>query len=336
MKYLGIHRAALAVGLAAVLLTGACSDEQGSTEAAGPDLSPAESPLAIYLGSVWGGDEDEFVTKLIAVEDRIAQCMAEQGFEYTALDKESLTARSTSVGRSFEDRNTQEWVATNGYGLPTGEEGAGTDPNAAYIETLSQASKAQYETALYGGWDLPEGLTVEEQMDWIPPWEDRGCNGAAQHEVLAQFPEADPQFTDLMQAREELWARTYEDPAVAAADARWADCMADAGYPGFTTPDDAASSIADARSSAWNDAQSTLQNDVPYDEENPSYAEVTIDPAAQADLRELELATAMADFTCRQDTGYDDAVLKVQFELEEQFIEDHKSELDALIAEYGT
>ena len=66
----------------------------------------------------------------------------------------------------------------------------------------------------------------------------------------------------------------------------------------------------------------------------PSASDAPPDEKVLADLREKELALAMADFACAEDVDYTEATTKVQFELEEQFITDHKSELDALIADY--
>jgi hypothetical protein len=54
------------------------------------------------------------------------------------------------------------------------------------------------------------------------------------------------------------------------------------------------------------------------------------------ELKEREIDMALADFRCAKDIDYNNVQLTAQFAQEEQFIEDHKAELDALIAAYST
>ena len=60
------------------------------------------------------------------------------------------------------------------------------------------------------------------------------------------------------------------------------------------------------------------------------------DPAAMEELRQKEIDVALADFRCSEKLErYMQTTLKAQFALETQFVEDNKSELDALLAEYA-
>ncbi len=51
-----------------------------------------------------------------------------------------------------------------------------------------------------------------------------------------------------------------------------------------------------------------------------------------AALGEEEVELALADLGCREETDYRQKAQDIQFELEEQFIADHESELEALRA----
>ena len=53
----------------------------------------------------------------------------------------------------------------------------------------------------------------------------------------------------------------------------------------------------------------------------------------QAEWRDHEIEVALADFTCAEKVDYQKAYMTAQYRLENQFIEDHKSELDAMVAE---
>ena len=69
-----------------------------------------------------------------------------------------------------------------------------------------------------------------------------------------------------------------------------------------------------------------LTNEIPYDEETG-----TQDEAALAEIREQEISTAVADRTCQDSTGAGRAALEAQFAIEQDFIDAHKDELDAMV-----
>jgi len=54
-------------------------------------------------------------------------------------------------------------------------------------------------------------------------------------------------------------------------------------------------------------------------------------PLAPADLRRLEIKTAVADARCRTSTGYRGKVQRVKFALEQGFVDAHKADLDAWV-----
>ncbi|MFV0427409.1 MAG: hypothetical protein ACK5KU_10300, partial [Beutenbergiaceae bacterium] len=54
-----------------------------------------------------------------------------------------------------------------------------------------------------------------------------------------------------------------------------------------------------------------------------------------ADLRETELAIATADWSCYEEIDYRQRELQVQFKLEQQFVDEWESDIDALMAAYN-
>lgn len=328
MKHSITTRALGAVGLAVVLMTSACSDDAGpGTTASASELDAEDSPLLVYLGDIVKFDEASMIAEQTAIEEIVAQCMSDEGFEYTVPDVASQFSGMSDV---TDDWNSKEWVSKNGYGMSGVEEESEAtsepelDPNSEYVDSLSESSRVAYEEALWGVYDMPEDLTEEEQMEWTQPLEDQGCYGAAQHESGSQDLYEDPAFLLIDDEVTALYEDILKDPKITALDTAWADCMADAGYPGFSTQTDARESIYTAQDEMWADLEETGDG-----------SDAELDPGAEKELRELEIATALADLECKEEVDYDPTALEVQFAAEEQFIKDHKSELDALLAAHA-
>lgn len=326
MNYSTIRRTAVA-GLAVVLLTSACADDAGSsTDGDDTKLTQETMPLQVYLADIIDDDDDTMIAEQTATEELVAQCMADQGFEYLVPD---VAGRQSAMSSdSEEDWNSKEWISKNGYGMSGIEEESGDeedvwdDPNSAYYDSLSEASRVAWDTALWGSWETPEGLTEDEQMEWSPPLEEQGCYGKAQSEAPGAALWEDPEFKAISEAMTAVYEDLAKSPEIVEADGAWSECMADAGYPGMKSQSDAMTSISDAQSALWEG----LGDD----------PDAEPDAEATAELRTREIATALADFTCKEEVGYDTTALEAQFAAEEQFIADHKSELDALLDAYAT
>ncbi|HLS74771.1 MAG TPA: hypothetical protein VK046_13435 [Actinomycetaceae bacterium] len=328
-----------------VVLLSACSDD------APQDLTWEDSPLAEALDGLGGmGSENaeelerQEEERQRRVEDLVAACMAEQGFDYTP------ALRSGSVSVSFEDDDwgNEEWTAQYGYGVTTDPwadempiEDEWTDPNEDYVMSMSESEQEAYYAALHG-----EPIEIDEE-DWEAEpqeynWEDAGCYGAAQHEVYEEEGTAywdDPAFAEFFEAANTLYEDAMRDPRVAEVNAEWAECMADADFGGMTTPDEAMNAIYEEYDRIQMEAQEGI------DWENIDWEAVEesgVDPFAEAldseamdELRERELAMAMADYTCKEDLGTESRLLEIQFELEEEFVKTYQADIDALLAAYG-
>jgi hypothetical protein len=302
---------------AVVLVLAGCggSGESDETPAGGASAGPLER----YFEDVVDGLEDEagVAAEQQQVEEVVARCMAEQGFEYQPVDQ-SQAVTETDV--TTED--PEKFAAESGYGFsvpvgPSEEELAETDtwvdPNQEYVEAMSESEQAAYYEALYG-----EMASVEYDEDAEMPEYDpskAGCQGAAEIEVRgdqnAIYESAE--FVAFGEAVTQLEEDVAADPRLKEADAAWSECMADAGFSGYATPQEAMDDMMERSNALWQDAG----------DEGPSAEQ-------QSAAQELERSTAVADYDCKQEVEYDERQSRVREELENAFIEEHRAELERI------
>ena len=307
----------LATGL--VVTLAACSGPSGSGAP-----KPEDSPLNEYMSAVWGGDlsEDEqrerFEKENAEREELVAECMSEEGFEYIPNTGGSSMSFGTDDAWKPDDR---EWVAQYGYGMinspmseepPTDQE-EWVDPNQDYVMSLPESEQTAFYETLHGP-PMPEDQ-MNEDGSYEYDWEQAGCYGWAQHEVEQKNPAMADEFEPLMKAMEEFWTKTQESNAFDEINAAWSSCMADAGHPGYDAQ-------VDAQMEFNEELNAYYENQAEWVEDDPELAEIG----------EREIEVALADLDCREETDYRKVQLDIQFALEEEFIADHKADLDALKA----
>lgn len=303
------RRAGVGVCAVVLLLAGCTGDDPG--ERAHPDdpAPPDTSPLAEILG--WGMATDGVAApgvseverqRHLQVERLVADCMAEHGFEYVAVSLDDRRAGPFDEAYALEPA---EFAERYGYGVTTLTAGAEDerflDPNQEIMDSLSPDERAEYERALWGS---------DAAVD--PDAADQGCRMQAEVEVYGVREPDDraqqmERFAALFEALDELSRRIENDPRLADSEIDWARCMAAAGYPGFTRPHEARQAVFDQF------AALSTQSDP--------------DPDALASLREFELALAPVDHACRQE-HVDGPRREVAYELERQFVEEHRAELE--------
>ena len=237
----------------------------------------------------------------------------------------------------MEERESEKWVASNGYGMvqsqeemeaQTKEAEEFVDPNADYVASLSETEMAAYYETLHGPGPTEEEMAaMEEGGSYDYNWETSGCYGAAQHEVQGTGTQAydDPKYKALFEKMNSTYTKAMEDPKMKALDRAWLDCMADAGYSDFKTKQDGFTLISDEQNKIYESQE--------LDEQGAPIGDTS---EAMAALKEKEIDVALADFKCSEKTNYNQEAMKVQFALETAFVEDNKSELDAMLAEYAT
>lgn len=315
-----------AVAAASTLVLTACSPGGGG------DLSYEDSPLAKYFSAGYDPNmsEEEMQLEMAAqqmrAEELMAQCMADEGFEYIPVDWSASGGMVSSTDLDVE-WDSREFAERYGYGVftspwdefvydPEGEEFV--DPNQAYVESLSDSERDAYYEAAYGK------MQEESEDGYVEyDWETAGCQGRAQHEVYGGSSWDADEFSDLLDSLNRLYTDLERDPRVLDLDREWASCMADAGYSGLTSPRLAQDEIWNQMNRFWEDQNADYPDgDGPDIRESAEYRE-----AAAA-----EISQAVADWDCKDGVGYTQEMLKIQFALEEQFVNDHRSELEAFQA----
>ncbi len=323
------RRALPALGCAGLILLAACSSSSSPTEEA---AATEGGPLTRYMEQVYGGAEqppEDMDAQMRQHEEVVAACMQEQGFDYTPMDPASDgSAAVMAADAEMPDLESEEYVAEHGYGMTTYDQEevapepseAFEDPNADYVASMSESERAAYEEALYGSPEQFEMTDPEAEMPAYD-WTAMGCTGRAQHEVYeTEDPMSDPEFAPLAEEVNRFYENLMTRPEIAALDAEWASCMADAGYAGYTSQMDAQTDISDRLNALYE--QSSAEAPEP-------------DPAAMAELRELEIRTALADLGCRKETGYIEKTTEITSAAEEEFVAVHRAELDAWVEAHG-
>lgn len=303
----------------AVLLSG-CSAPADSE----PGASERESPLSEYLNALYGGDlsEDEMEKKYAADEKErealISTCMNDEGFEYIP------AVQSTSFSSGGEEwlPDDREWVAQYGYGMtsyPGADDPAPTeeyvDPNQDYVTSLPESEQQAFYEALNGAPIAEEDLPADGSYEYN--WEESGCYGFAQNEIVGEDPSQSEEHKPLFEAITAVYTDLEKAPEMADLNAAWSDCMSGAGYPGFSAQQDAQTAVSDEYNKLWEGQTEGGE---------PSEADMDA-------LTEGEVETALADLECREKTNYRDAAFDVQADIEQKFIDDNKEALEALKAD---
>ncbi|WGD37380.1 hypothetical protein [Lysinibacter sp. HNR] len=335
MKYQTFR--SLGVVAAAALLLAGCSGASDKKTA-------EDSPLAAYLSTLYG-DSSSFDQKSIdqeqkKIEDAVAVCMAEEGFEYTPFTGNVMVLSADDD--FYTGMGTLEWAEKNGYGYTTfsttntdgsGDETQEMNPNDEYVESLSEGEQEAYYLALHGEpveepreEDLEEGSEpVVSEYDW----ETAGCYGKASHEVQGtEDPSQDPEYKDLFDELYSLYSKSTQDPKVIKAQQEWANCMADAGYPDLKEQGDAQNLVQEKQSALYGYADAPEGTSEEWEPSLPTVEQ-------QDEVKEYEIQVAVADFKCGEKTNSAQVQLDAQFALEEEFIAKNKAKLDAMLAQYG-
>lgn len=333
-----MQRSHAIIGLtaASLLLTG-CSLIPGSGDAV-PGAGELESPLQKYMAALWDAsqyNQEFFDNQQREIEQLIAECMSEQGFEYIPNTQNGSVMFSTDdVDFDGPQWGTLEFAEKYGYGIvddpyrhfmpsPDPEDEQYVDPNAEYIESLSESEQTAFYGALYGAAPTEEeSKMIEEDPDYV--WEptDSGCYGKAEEQVRGQAMEFwdDPEFADIRESIETLYEDVENSPEVRDLDLKWSACMAENGFSGHQSK----YSIMDPLYEEWNSMQSGLNGE--YRE--PSEAE-------KNEFQQREIELAVQDFKCSEKLDYEKRRAEIMIKIEQEFIDQNKDRLDAMLAKHA-
>ncbi|MCL1899851.1 MAG: hypothetical protein FWG11_04965 [Promicromonosporaceae bacterium] len=337
---LRIGAAALA---ASALLLAACGGDSSDSGAGSGDWVPG--PLDEFQARIWGFSfdaadregQEEAQARMDAesrmVENLVAECMAEYGFNY--IPNESTSNR---VHIMDEDDSggvqwgTLEFAEEFGFAISTdpwrdsGDDLDGMmpeienewfDPNQEQVDAMSDSERDAWWEALWG---------PPQEGDWDP--ELAGCFGRAQNQVWSwSSPE---QFSALEAEMNGLWEQIEADPRLRDAQVQWANCMADEGFDGLTSAWD----LQDELWNEWAEMNGWVGNDdlwANWDWDLNPEGPVLPAPSEEdaAEFRAREIAAAVASFTCDAQADIDGVRMSVNHDHQQRFVDLHGAELEA-------
>jgi hypothetical protein len=298
---------AVGIALLAASLT-ACTSDEAPRDAVGP----ADAIVDLVLET---GDE-QAIQQHLRYEEALAACMGEAGFEYVP-DPNGLFFIEFPAGEGLDSRAFAEQY---GYGLRSQPAGAaaatavGDNPNDAIVAAMTEAEAAEYES-------VRDGTSYEDYLSGSPEdqadWTRHGCDGRARHEVYDSGPVADQTYLALEAEIERIDAEVVPShPDVVAADAAWVECMADAGFPGYTRQPEARQGEFDRLGASGGGA-------------GPVRPDGTTDGLLAG--AEEEVAIATADWDCTDQARYLDIVARVRNEAQQEYVDAHRDALDAWV-----
>jgi len=318
------------LGVVVIGLTGCNSTNGAGVSGGAPTPEPTRlMPLDEYLSPIWTtsmAEAQQLEQELERnTQELIAQCMHEAGFDYVPFVPEP----EPIVEVEEERPDDLDWVTQWGYGLlwspggsiqavPIG--GIGEDnPNYELLNSLSEAERAAYQIALDGPPLSP--VADGESGEMVTIVLERGCRGWARMEANSRTPSGvwnSDEFAPLREAVTSMSQADWVLNELAIINADWATCMADAGYLGLERQQDAKWVIYDEMSATM---LQVVQNGGDF-ATAPELAE----------YREREIEMALADLQCRERVNYRERTSDVAFEMQTQFVNDHRSELEAFRA----
>jgi hypothetical protein len=318
-----------AVALAAAPALGGCGGAPEPEPSPTPTAGPLETLFRDYLAE-WSNED--VTRQLTRMEESIAACMAEQGFAHTPVDYSEVEVDFLGSDLGVEP-GTLEFAQVYGYGLTTDPWGTSdvevADPNAEYVAAMSEAEREAYLAALYGerfaDQLVPDGQRPDDEAITDYSWEDAGCTGRAQQQLLTGDETDGDEFVGLQQAMAEMMESAARDPRLDRANADWAACMAESGYPGLSAVGDAEAAISaevEAIVAASGDAGPAGVSGPLVD--RPGEAAVS---EKLEQITPREISTAVADLTCQSETAYDAVRREVDAEYQREFLAKNRDEI---------
>lgn len=319
----------LAVAAALALIAAGCASQAAEGER-----------LEDFLGAPGVGMPDEEQQR--QVEERVAECMAEEGFEYTPRDPRDPEDPPGGLPEHPREKlDEDEFREEYGYGISTwrpepDEEPAPSerDPNFERMKEMDDAEREAYQKALHGeGFPTPigpgdrphEDEGGDEADDSEAP--EPGCRQKAREAVLGDQREAREELhSDLSDLREAV----ESDPRIAEVEQQWATCMRERGWD-----------VSDRHEAQQliNEEQREVM-DMPEPAEMQEMREAAdgefeppkpdVDEEALEELQERELELAADDHECAESHDLEDVREEVRAEHEQEFIEEHRDTLEQM------
>jgi hypothetical protein len=349
---------AVAAGSLLVVLLSACGGGEKGTD------DGEDTTIAGLLGADYG-DGTDWMEQERAVQQAIATCMQQEGWEYIPVEQPDGVYEYSEEDEL--ERIKREGLGVVYYTLYQGSDemedpyADWVDPNWEYQESLSEAEREAYYESLYGTEEEQSAdMTTEVDPETGEEYQisygyGAGCQGEAYADVQGDDPTQTPEFWEATEKYyTELQERVAADPRIVEANEDWVSCMVDAGHDYDSQDEFWEKSYEDIQKrhdeilgddyyqdpfAGWTDEQiNTFFEESTQEEIDALFSaplELTAEQrtALEALLaEEISLATANHQCTAPQRETLD----KVYVEIEEQYALEHEDELKALAASFGT
>jgi hypothetical protein len=221
----------LVVGLVVSILVSACG--AGST-APGQDANTSAGTSASLPGpEEFGMTTEEMVTSVEQVEALIAQCMSAAGFEYVAVDYDTVR-KGMVADKSLPGVSDEDFIAQYGYGISTTYSGLPPqlselvtpaqiglgEQNVRIFNSLSPADQVAYTRTLFGeNPDATFAVSLEA--------EDFSRTGGCTRQAIEQVFTSEQMSATYLNP---LDALIEQDPRMIAAVEQFADCVREEGF----------------------------------------------------------------------------------------------------------
>lgn len=280
------------------------------------------SPLAELFGVTLANDAS---TGASAAEAAIVDCMALAGFTYRPIAVPELGPAPSFAAPSLAE------VQASGYGIADSLDAQiallqspTSDPNEAYVASLSRDELQQYQAALTGVTDDEivfddEGVPVDAATGEPVTAADIRAASADGCSTIAYRDFFDPAAIDLLASDVYLEAQqlVQSDAEMRGLQAAWSTCMASAGYPARDQGD---------LMREFDEEADDVIHEATQDHHDLNVAEV--DAAIDA-LRAREILVALIDYECSEELF--ETAPQIVRRVESDFIRDNEDRLIDLL-----
>ena len=219
------------IALVLALLVAACGN--GTTSAPPSANTPATSQAGRPGTEEFGMTKEELVRNIEAVEALIAKCMSDAGFEYIAVDYDTVRKGMTS-DKALPGVTDEQFIAQYGYGIstlytgqspqladiPTAAQIGLGEQNAQIFKSLSASDQVAYNITLFGqNPDATFAVSLEA--------EDFSRTGGCTRTAVEQVFTSEQLRATYLNPKDAL---IEQDPRMVAAVKEFSDCVREAGF----------------------------------------------------------------------------------------------------------
>jgi len=294
----------LCAALLTLLLLTACASDEEATP-------PAFDAVLIELFGTT--DTDAYLAQIQRhAMELVVICMEDAGFEFALARAEAVAAPLDPLSIADAEREGFGVISDFRLRVSQVETQPTTDPNRAYLQTLTAAEIERFSLSLAGEPAVPGQLQTEP-----------GCNGKAGAEAYADWA----RFLDALPNATAIGEERDTHPDWLAARALWRDCMVDRGFD-YAEPDAIKSNVVSRMAALVND--SFPSGAVPLVRVGDGFQ---VDPVVDELLVELdafERDVAVANVECTLPIA--DRFAAVERAVQQAFVDRNRTTIDELLA----